>query len=86
MWSQTKDLLAPSISKPAPSDAAESAEPLATVINLSSILNSEVCISVAEPKTDKFPVTVTLPVNEPVLNVTLSVVEIPWSKFPKYPH
>ena len=71
-------MLAPSISKPAPSAAAESAEPLATVINLSSILNSEVWISVAEPNTVKFPVTVILPVNEPVSNVTSEVVDKFW--------
>ena len=56
-WLHFNDLFAPATSNPAPSAAAESAEPLATVINLSSILNSEVCISVAEPKTVKLPVT-----------------------------
>ena len=84
MWSHCIDLLAPSISIPAPSAAAESTEPLATVISLSSILNSVEDISVAEPKTVKSPVIVILPVNEPVLNVTSDVVDKSWlitSKF-----
>ena len=75
MWSHCNDLLAPSISIPAPSAAAESTEPLATVINLSSILNSVEEISVAEPNTVKSPVIVTSPVNEPVLNFTFYVVD-----------
>ena len=78
MWSHCSDLLAPSISNPAPSAAAESAEPLATVISLSSILNSVEEISVAEPNTVKSPVIVTSPVNEPVLNVTFDVVDKFW--------
>ena len=75
MWSHFNDFPAPSISNPAPSAAAESAEPLATVINLSSILNSVEEISVEEPNTVKSPVIVILPVNEPVLNVTFDVVD-----------
>ena len=78
MWSHFNDLFAPSISNPAPSAAAESAEPLATVINLSSILNSVEEISVEEPNTVKSPVIVILPVNEPVLNVTSDVVDKFW--------
>ena len=78
LWSHCNDLLAPSISIPAPSAAAESTEPLATVISLSSILNSVEDISVAEPKTVKSPVIVTSPVNEPVLNVTFDVDDRFW--------
>ena len=86
LWSHFNDLFAPAISIPAPSDATESTEPLATVINLSAILNSEVWISVAEPKTVKLPVTCTSPVKSPSLKITLSVVEIAWLEAPKYPH
>ena len=78
LWSHFNDLFAPATSKPAPSDAAESAEPLATVINLSAILNSEVWISVAEPNTVKLPVTWTSPVKSPSANVTLLVVARFW--------
>ncbi len=78
MWSHCIDLLAPSISIPAPSAAAESAEPLATVISLSSILNSVEEISVAAPNTVKLPVTWTSPVKSPSEKVTLSDVDNPW--------
>ena len=46
-----------------------------TVISLSSILNSVEDISVAEPKTVKLPLTVRLPVYEPLSNVTSEVVD-----------
>ena len=78
MWSHFNDFPAPSISIPAPSAAAESAEPLATVISLSSILNSVEEISVAAPKTVKLPVTWTSPVKSPSAKVTLSDVDNPW--------
>ena len=78
LWSHCNDTPAPSISIPAPSAAAESTEPLATVINLSSILNSVVEISVAEPNTVKLPVTWISPVKSPSAKVTLSDVDNPW--------
>jgi len=78
LWSHFNDLSAPSISIPAPSAAAESDEPLATVISLSSILNSVEEISVAAPSTVKLPVTWTSPVKSPSAKVTLSDVDNPW--------
>ena len=53
-------------------------EPLATVINLSSILNSVTCNSVAEPCTTKLPFIWTSPVKSPSANVTLFVVARFW--------
>ena len=72
--SHFNDLLAPAISNPAPSAWAEFWEPLATVINLSSIVNSEVPISVAAPNTVKSPVIVTSPLAVISLNNTFDVV------------
>jgi len=71
-WFHLRDLFAPLTSKPAPSDVAESAAPLASVISLSSILSSETWISAESPNTFKFPLIVRLPVNAPSTKLTLS--------------
>ena len=84
-WFQVIDSLAPAISIPAPSAAAESDEPLATVINLSSILRSETANSTESPNTFKFPLIVTL-LKEALAKLTLEFVFTFWSLPPKYPH
>jgi hypothetical protein len=70
---------------PAPSAAAESAEPLATVIVLSSIVNSETPSSTASPSTVKFPLITTL-LKEALAKLTSEFVFTFWSLPPKYPH
>ena len=76
--SHIKDFPAPSISIPLPSASAELVEPLATVISLSLIYKSEVCISVAVPNTVKSPLTITLPLAVISLKVTFEVFDKSW--------
>ena len=71
-WSQVNDSSAPAIVIPAPSAAAESAEPDATVIFKSSTFNVATCNSVLVPCTVKSPVT------NKSANVTSEVVVSPW--------
>ena len=60
-WLYLIDLLAPAISIPAPSAIVEVVDPLANVINLSSILSSPTCNSVVSPVTVKFSTTKSSP-------------------------
>ena len=73
----TKFTSAPAISIPAPSAISDEVEPLANVINLSSITNCAVFNVTVLPCTTKSPPTITSPVVVTFANVTLFSVPTP---------